>query len=141
MKSLNYLLIAAAVATMANVAPATQAGERHPWAKLTPNKAILHSPRYLEEHPELLRATQDEQSSARKTHSLANLNRNSALANSPRFREEHPELLWTNPSPGRTTASEQELTENKALVNSPRFREQRPELLRGGPAVEIAPLK
>ena len=149
MKSLNHLSVAAAVALTVNVALTTPAGEQHKLAKLTTNKALLHSPRYLEEHPELLRpadSEQREQSTIHKRDSLAKLSANTALAHSPRFREDHPQLLWaTSPAEERTAARETHrlvnLTENKALANSPRFREEHPELLRGGPELEIAPLK
>ena len=149
MKILNHLSVAAAVALTVNSALTTQAGGPHTLAKLTTNKALLHSPRYLEEHPELLRPAESEQrerSTMHKRDSAAKLSANTALAHSPRFREEHPELLWaTSPAQQRMAQSETDrltkLTENKALTNSPRFREEHPELLRSGPEFEIAPLK
>lgn len=144
MKIPNHLLVAAAAALTVNVALAAQAGEPDSIASSTKNTALLASPRYLEEHPELLRtAAKSEPSPVRKADRLT---RNSALANSPRFREEHPGPLWAKSSAEQgTTVSERDrlvkLTENKALANSPRFREEHPELLRGGPEFEIAPLK
>ena len=149
MKMLIHQSVAVAVALTINVALTMQAGEPHTLAKPTTNKALLHSPRYLEEHPELLRpaeSEQREQSTINKRDSLAKLSANTALAHSPRFREDHPQLLWaTSPAEERTAVSETDrlvkLTENKALANSPRFREEHPELLRGRPEFEIAPLK
>jgi hypothetical protein len=138
MKTMNHLLVAAAAAFALNVALATEASN---------NTALLHSPRYLEEHPELLRAVPPSvESPAHKAKRLTEPTKNTALANSPRFREEHPELLWAaSPAEQRTTVSEGDrlikLTENKALAASPRFREEHPELFRGEPMVEIAPLK
>jgi hypothetical protein len=137
MKNLNQLLVAATVAFALNVALATQASN---------NTALLHSPRYLEEHPELLRGQPSGRES--KTVYQAKATENIALANSPRFREEHPELRWSTPAPVESVArnvgeSERlsKLTENRALANSPRFREEHPELLHIQPVYEIAPLK
>ena len=149
MKMLNHLSVAAAVSLTVNVALIAQAGEPHDLAKLTTNKALLHSPRYLEEHPELLRPAereQSEQSAMHKRDWLAKLNANTAQAHSPRFREEHPQLMWATSSAEEQTAVKErdrldKLTENKALANSPRFREEHPELSRGEPEFEIAPLK
>lgn len=140
----NYLLVAVATLLTVNLALSTQAGKPDSTASSTKNTALLASPRYLEEHPELLRGrAASEQSPARKTDRLT---QNTALANSPRFREEHPGPLWaTSSAEQRTTVSERDrlikLTENKALAASPRFREEHPELLRGEPPFEIAPLK
>ena len=135
MKTLNHLLVAAAAAFALNVALATEASN---------NTALLHSPRYLEEHPELLRW----QPSGRESNTVyqARLTENIALANSPRFREAHPELQVTPPDQSLApNASERDrlsqLTENKALANSPRFLEEHPELLHVEPVYEIAPLK
>ena len=136
MKTLNHLLVAAATAFALNVALATEASN---------NTALLHSPRYLEEHPELLRG----QSSGRESKTVyqARLTENIALANSPRFREAHPELQVT-PSPDQSLARNasdrdrlSKLTENKALANSPRFLEEHPRLSNVEPVYEIAPLK
>jgi|SRR5579885_1870125 hypothetical protein len=136
MKTLNHLLVAAVVAFTLNAAFAVE----------SKNTALLHSPRYLEEHPELLRGQSSGQES--KTVYQAKLTENVALANSPRFREAHPELRWATSSPEQSLSrnvSESErlskLTENKALANSPRFLEEHPELLHVEPVYEIAPLK
>lgn len=137
MKTLNHVLVAATAAFTLNVALATTPSN---------NTALLHSPRYLEEHPELLRM----QSLGRVSQAvpLAKLTRNIALANSPRFREEHPELRWVQPALDRSVAqnaSESDrfakLTENRALTHSPRFLEEHPELLRSKGIAEIAHLK
>ncbi|HWC60234.1 MAG TPA: hypothetical protein VHC44_11120 [Verrucomicrobiae bacterium] len=137
MKTLNHFLVAAVAAFTLNAAFTAEASN---------NTALLHSPRYLEEHPELLRGQSVDRASTTIHH--AKLTENIALANSPRFREAHPELRWATPLPDQSltrNASESErlskLTENKALANSPRFLEEHPELLHVEPAVEIAPLK
>jgi len=136
MKTLNYLLVAAVTTFTLNVALATEASN---------NIALLHSPRYLEEHPQLLRG----QSFGRESKAVyqAKLTENIALANSPRFREAHPELRVT-PLADQSVAQNvsgsdrlSKLTENRALATSPRFLEAHPELLYSKPVFEIAPLK
>ena len=136
MKTLNHLLLAAAAAFTLNVAPATAAPN---------NTALLHSPRYLEAHPELLRGQPSGGES--KTVYQARLTENIALANSPRFREAHPELRVT-PSADQSLAQNvsasdrlSKLTQNRAFAASPRFVELHPELSRSTPVYQIAPLK
>ncbi len=132
-----------------NMALATRAGEPDSIASSTKNTALLASPRYLEEHPELLRTPLSrEKASTLQPDRLATLTENTALARSPRFREEHPELRWTMPSAEQSSAQNvvvsdrlDKLTENKALAASPRFKEEHPELLRSEALFEIAPLK
>jgi len=149
MKRLNYLVLIFASAAAVSMGPRAQAGESLVGAKTPKDRALFSSPRYLEDHPELLRAPlAREGPSTLQKDRLAALTENTALANSPRFREEHPELRWTIPSGGPSvvqTASESErlkkLTENTALANSPRFLEEHPELLRRESGFEIAPLK
>jgi hypothetical protein len=147
MKTFKHIILVAAAALTVNIVPATQAGEPSALAESSKNTALLHSPRYREEHPEVLRTgSAFVESTEHKTKRLAELTENSALANSPRFREEHPELRWVaSPAEPRQAINEVErlrkLTENTALANSPRFREEHPELLRGEPEFEIAPLK
>jgi hypothetical protein len=146
MKTLNSLLAVATAVTLTTSFSA-QAGEPGSPSKLSRNVAVLASPRYLEEHPELLRAQPSGlESAAINADRLANLTENAALANSPRFREEHPELRWSGSAPEYQQAFSEtdrlwKLTENAALANSPRFREEHPELLHAESAVEIAPLK
>ena len=137
MKTLNHLLVAAVAALTLNAAFAAEASK---------NTALLHSPRYLETHPELLRGQTF--GGASKTVYQAKTTENIALVNSPRFREAHPELRWATSSPDQSlarNASESErlrrLTENKALAASPRFLEAHPELLHGQHVFEVAPLK
>ena len=133
---MNHLLLAVAAAFTLNVAPATAAPL---------NTALLHSPRYLEAHPELLRSQTAGPKS--KTVYQATLTENIALANSPRFREAHPELRVT-PSADQSLAQNtsardrlSKLMQNKAFAASPRFVELHPELLRREPVYQIAPLK
>jgi len=148
MKTLNGLLMTGAALITVNLAIATQAGEPSTLPKSL-NKALLASPRYLEEHPELLRGQQAAgESPALNPGHLATVTENNALAHSPRFREEHPELRWAMPSAQESVAQNgrdgdrlSKLLENKALAASPRFREEHPELLRREPLFEIAPLK
>jgi hypothetical protein len=137
MKKLKHLLVAAVAAFAFNAAFAAEASK---------NTALLTSPRYLEEHPELLRGRTFGGES--KIASQVNLAGNIALANSPRFREAHPELRWAAssvPQSGTPSISESErwarLTANKALAASPRFREAHPEVSREQPAFQVAPLK
>jgi hypothetical protein len=147
MKTLNSLLVAAASAVALGATFCAQAGEGGVSSTLSRNAAVLASPRYLEEHPELLRGRSfDWESPSIKAERQAKLTENIALANSPRFREEHPDLRWSGSSPeNRQVISETDrlnkLTENAALANSPRFREEHPELLHVEPMIEIAPLK
>jgi len=149
MKTLNGLLMAAAAVLTVNLAIATQAGEPSTLAKSPQNKAVLKSPRYLEEHPELLRGqSSGVESPALKSEQLTKVTENSALAHSPRFREEHPELRWAIASAEQSVAQRtsekdrlRKLTENKASAASPRFREEHPELLRSETQIESAPLK
>lgn len=136
MKTLNHLLITAVAAFWVNAAFATTA----------PNTALLHSPRYVEAHPELLRG-QTSGGESKKIYQ-SRLTENIALANSPRFREAHPELRREVSSQNQSlavNASETErlnkLTENRALAASPRFVEQHPELRSGQRVFEVAPLK
>ena len=119
MKTLKHLLVAAVAAFTFNAAFAAEASK---------NTALLTSPRYLEEHPELLRGQTF--SGESKIASQAKLTGNIALANSPRFREAHPELRLSSSSaeqlPARQVSESErrgKLTANKALAASPRFRE------------------
>ena len=149
MKRLNHLALTVASAAALGMALPAQAGEAIAGAKTPKDTARLSSPRYLEEHPELLHGSSfREESPGLHKDRLARLTGNTALANSPRFQEEHPELRWVLP-PGQQfippTISQRErlekLTENTALANSPRFLEEHPELLRREPGFEVAPLK
>jgi len=90
MKKLNHLLLTMACGF--GVALSAQGREVSP-----NNTALLASPRYLEEHPELLRIPSSQEPSALQRDRLARLTENTALANSPRFLEEHPELLRREP--------------------------------------------
>lgn len=119
---------------------------------LPKNRAVLSSPRTLEQFPELLRSgllREREPAEAKsRTERLSKLTGNRALAASPRFLEEHPELLRPRVSAeellARASARQErlfELTENRALANSPRFLEAHPEILRSTTDIQIAPLK
>jgi hypothetical protein len=147
MKTLNSILVTAAAALALTASFSTQAGELGNASRLSRNAAVLASPRYLEEHPELLHMqSAGKKLSVMNADRLAKLTENAALANSPRFREEHPDLRWLGSSPEyrqamSETARLNKLTENAALANSPRFREENPELLHVEPMIEIAPLK
>src|SRR4029078_13332372 len=104
---------------------------------LPKNKAILSSPRTLEQYPEILRARAVRERET-KIKPLAIISQNRALATSPRYREEHPELLLsgspaTQVAAARPSDQLQKLTRNKALAVSPRFLEEHPELLRNRP--------
>jgi hypothetical protein len=140
--------VAAAAVVTFNVDPGANAGEPSTPAKSSKNAALFTSPRYLEAHPELLRArSSGGESPALNSERIAALTKNAALANSPRFREAHPELRWSSSTEqlAKRSVNRSErwsaLMSHKALASSPRFREQHPELLRGQPVFEIAPLK
>jgi hypothetical protein len=97
------------------------------------NIALLASPRYREEHPEVVRLGPSCVESAEQVApQLAVITMNTALANSPRFKEEHPELLRTGTASVDSSALEAkhlvELLKNAALVRSPRFKEVHAEL-------------
>src|SRR5882762_11926230 len=101
MKKQNLIVVAAITAMSLNLGTPVRAGEplRSSGSR---NVALLNSPRFLEEHPELLRASPSANGTRamgeRKAERLAGLTANGALASSPRFREEHPELRWTSPA-------------------------------------------
>lgn len=145
MKTLNHILIAASAALL--TVSTSQADEPRAISAAHENTALLSSPRYLEEHPELLRTP----SVGRKSHPVSTKRSvetavNTALANSPRFREEQFRFA---PVAEEEAIAEQiseterfrRLMENRALASSPRFREQHPELLRVALSYEIAPMK
>jgi hypothetical protein len=133
MKKWNHLMLIAAAASI-GVSLSAETCKPSANSQLTDNVALLSSPRYREDHPELLRSVASgNDTSARKAQRLAALTKNVALANSPRFREEHPELLWAAISEEHAQAASdadrsRKLTENAALEDSPRFRETHPEL-------------
>lgn len=147
MKTLNHILIAAGAALL--TVSTSQADEPRANSAAHENTALLSSPRYLEEHPELLRTP----SVGRKSHPVSTKRSvetavNTALVNSPRFREEHPQFRFAPVSEEEAIAEQiseterlRRLMENRALASSPRFREQHPELLRVAPSYDIAPMK
>lgn len=150
MKTRNLIVAAVAVATL-NVATSVRAEEplRSSGSR---NVALMNSPRFLEKHPELLRAAPSAKNTGamgeRKAERLAELTANRALASSPRFREEHPELRWAAPAVMEfvTPAVNESdrianLKANSAVAKSPRFLEEHPELSRGTVEFEIAPVK
>ncbi len=105
------------------------------------NPLTTASPRYLEDHPELLRGSPSpEETTARleryRTY-LTKLMENSAIAHSPRILEEYPELQRV-PKSGdafqtaaiRRAKQMAKLLKNQAWANSPRVREEFPGYLR-----------
>jgi hypothetical protein len=146
MKKWNQLMLIVATATV-GASLSAQTCKPSAIAGLTDNAALLSSPRYREEHPELLRCPPPrEMTAALEAQRLAALTENTALANNPRFLEEHPELLragFATEQPQSVSEADRlrKLTENKALAASPRFREVHPELLHAQPVFEIAPVK
>ncbi len=134
-----FLVVAAAAAFTLNADAGSSAAVC--CASVPTNHGLAASPRYLEEHPELLRVPQSVQESeakaARVRKELAQLTENRALATSPRFVEEHPELLRVSPSAEEAQASAAriqkqlaKLMENRAWAGSPRAREEFPALTR-----------
>jgi len=140
------LVVAAATFGLSLTAQTCEASAN---TQLTDNAALLSSPRYREDHPELLRGgPSGEPSPAPQAQRLAVLTRNAALASSPLFREEHPEFLRAASSQEqaqvvRQTDQPRKLTVNKALEASPRYRETHPSRQRktsSGPGSIIASL-
>src|SRR6266446_4754251 len=105
MKTLNYLVLTVGSAAALAMALPAHAGESLAVGKTPKHTALLSSPRYLEEHPELLcMPFSDKEPAALQKDRLAALTENSALANSPRFLEAHPELRWAAPSEQQSNA-------------------------------------
>jgi hypothetical protein len=133
MKKWNHLMLMVAVATLV-VSLSAQTCKASTSTQLTDNGALLSSPRYREDYPELLRGgASGEETPAHQAQHLAVLTKNAALAHSPRFLEEHPELLRAASSqeqqPAVSKADQpRKLTENKAIAASPRYRETHSEL-------------
>jgi hypothetical protein len=138
MKKWNHLM---PIVTIASIGMSASAQTHKPstGVELTENAALLSSPRYREEHPELLRGRAPrEETPAREAQRFTGKQQtdNAALLSSPRYLEDHPELLRRVANVEATPAREAQrlaaLTKNAALVNSPRFREEHPELLLTG---------
>jgi hypothetical protein len=140
MKTKHQILLVAT--TVAAFALNACVSSPHPGdaARAPINQALTASPRYREDHPELLRMPDTgEKSEARWTRSreyIAKLAENRALASSPRFLEDYQELLRTpetiDESEAKWARSREhlaKLAENRALATSPRFLEVHRELL------------
>lgn len=146
MKKWNQLMLIIATATV-GASLSAQTCKPSASAGLTDNAALLSSPRYREDHPELLRCPPPrEETAALEAQRLAALTENNALDNNPRYQEKHPELLRPGFAAEQLQSGSQadrlkKLTENKALAASPRFLEEHPELLHAQPVFEIAPVK
>lgn len=120
---------------------------------LPTNRAILASPRTLEQFPELLRGHSISPAEAatravREKQQLDRVRDNAAVAASPRTLEQFPELVRVPPSAEELIASAarreqrlRRLAENRAVTASPRILEEFPELDQSRPTFEIAPLK
>lgn len=116
------------------------------------NRAVLASPRTLEQFPEVLRTRRAAEGTVVRSISpadrLVQLSGSGASAASPRFREENPELLRVSPSRAASLVRAANKTEsltvvvkNGAVANSPRFLEEHPEVPRAAAVIQIAPLK
>lgn len=124
-------------------------------ASIMQNRALVHSPRMIEQFPELAHAAWGPATTAKldsRPEKLADIAKNGAFANSPRTRELYPELAFSGQTPTANSstpaASTSELArvmKNQSLTNSPRMKERFPELARMNNEVEqavaIAPLK
>lgn len=146
MKTKTKMILLAATAGLLSVS-ANLSAQNVAIPGLPKNRAILSSPRTLEQYPEILR-TQSIARGESQTEKLAKLTENRALAASPRFREEHPELVrpesFEKALAARTSEQRErlgDLTGNRALAASPRYLEEHPEVLRSTHVFEIAPLK
>lgn len=142
MQSTKQMLFAAAVAAVCTLNAGVRGAEPVRPTPAATNKALAASPRYLEEHPELLRAPPSAQEAhakaARTRRRLAKLIETRAVANGPRFLEENPELLRPPISAEEAQAKftriarqQARLEENRAWTASPRVREEFPWLARG----------
>ena len=103
------------------------------------NPLTMTSPRYLEDHPELLRVSPSPKEAAARLEQyrtyLTELMANLAFSHSPRILEEYPELQRVSISAeaSQTAVIRREkrmatLLKNQAWVNSPRAREEFPDL-------------
>lgn len=157
MKTTKLLLLSATAAVTLAATPNLPAADvSSQLAVIMQNSALVHSPRMIEQYPELARVgvvpTADASKPDIRTTQLATIAQNHAFANSPRVREQYPELAFygqTTPAssskPDESTSKLARLMKNQALANSPRMKEQFPELRARNfefetPA-EIAPLK
>jgi hypothetical protein len=128
------------------------------WAKdaasaATANRALIASPRTVEEFPWLARKSLGATpSTTRSVSAVSVIRSNRALAASPRMLEQFPELSRSgresdSPESGNGVSQFAEVTRNRALAASPRMLEVFPQLARrvpsprAGDSVEIAPLK
>src|SRR6478672_11770252 len=84
------ILLAATTAFFGSFAQPVAGSEPSP-----SHSALLSSPRYLEEHPELLRVAAPHAivTSKSTTPLMTAVPQNRALTSSPRYREEHPEIV------------------------------------------------
>lgn len=160
MKTTKILLLSATAAvTLAASQNLVAADGSSQLAAIKQNTALVHSPRMIEQFPELARdnrvSTTDASKPDTRGTQLAAIGQNRAFANSPRVREQYPELAFYGQTMSASfpnlVASRTELArvmQNQALANNPRMKEQFPEL-KGSNAgfdpnlksVEIAPLK
>jgi hypothetical protein len=157
MKTTKFLLLSATAAvTLAATQNLLAADGSSQLARIMQNSALVHSPRMIEQFPELARvsvvSTTDSSKHDTKATQLAEIVKNPAFANSPRVRELYPELAFYGQTPSasssKSDASTTELArvmQNQALANSPRMKEQFPELKARNngfeKSIEIAPLK
>ena len=141
MKTTNLILLASAVMAL-SMDGGVLGSEPACSPSSSMNRALLASPRYLEEHPQFrFVPPSDEETlakSAQIQRQMSQLMANRALANSPRFLEEHPELLRAAPSAEEAQAKDArierqlaKLMANRAWAASPRAREEFPALARG----------
>ena len=125
----------------------------HAMAQVPTNSALAHSPRFIEENPELARSAARPSAihGSNPGPLTSTLTSNRAWAASPRYIEEHPELARVGVA-GRPVRNNNEVPaavlRNKALAASPRVREEYPSLTRGhnlagegADHLQIAPVK
>lgn len=142
MKTKNKLLVITAAFAALSLSTSLNAAQPIRSSSLPTNRALLVSPRILEEFPELSRGspteTETRAAAARWSKHLAEIRKNRAFAASPRTLEQYPELARTAPSVEESRAREErhmkhlaEVTRNRAFAASPRTLEEFPELARG----------
>jgi hypothetical protein len=151
MKKWNHLMLIVMVTTF-GVSLSAQTCKSSASAQLTDNAALLSSPRYREDHPELQRIpTFAKEAQAKEDQiktQVAKLMENRAWADSPRTREEFPELQTVPLSSQAAQAKADQLKrqtakllENRAWADSPRTREEFPELQRAFASTAIVQVK
>lgn len=156
MKTTEILLLGVAISvTLVATQNLWAADSNSQLAEIMQNSALVHSPKIIEQFPDLARINWGATAASKPNtgvSQLAEVEKNQALANNPRMKELFPQLERSGQTPAvslpKQADSSSELTEvlkNQAFANSPRMKELFPELkLRDSTTqetVEVAPFK